>query len=392
MSKSFKYVSDFQFPSECGFTGSSGKTMVKGYARGGKPDMAHGGSHGTAKKAIANERAEMSRIKQETRSERKDAGQEMSRVRKEMRYDEAKLKSDRPMRKQYPTDRSEPMIKMMSGGMIKDRSKLGIEGNKNPGETKKHTAPDLPKPKTMMKSGGPVKKMAKGGAPKAGIANSPKLQAMTQMASQGAALAAQKNAASQQPMPRRPNPTQVNPARPKSPPPGAAQAAAQLQGAGAGASQSAIRNAQQNAANQQMNTSGPQLIRPGQPVSPPRGAAPVKTALGNTGGPRPAQTPAAPLSAKPMPGRINQPTVVGGRGARDDAPRGPIAKPNMAQRGGPGFMAKGGMTPKQEAKVGKVMGEFKAGDLHSGSKSGPMVKSRKQAVAIAMSEAGKKRK
>lgn len=254
MSKSFKYVSDFQFPSECGFTGSSGKTMVKGYARGGKPDMAHGGSHGTAKKAIANERAEMSRIKQETRSERKDAGQEMSRVRKEMRYDEAKLKSDRPMRKQYPTDRSEPMIKMMSGGMIKDRSKLGIEGNKNPGETKKHTAPDLPKPKTMMKSGGPVKKMANGGA------------------------------------------------------------------------------------------------------MPPRGAAPVKTALGNTGGPRLAQTPAAPLSAKPMPGRINQPTVVGGRGARDDASRGPMAKPNMAQRGGPGGMAKGGMTPKQEAKVGKVKG------------------------------------
>lgn len=341
MSKSFKYVSDFQFPSECGFTGSSGKTMVKGYARGGKPDMAHGGSHGTAKKAIANERAEMSRIKQETRSERKDAGQEMSRVRKEMRYDEAKLKSDRPMRKQYPTDRSEPMIKMMSGGMIKDRSKLGIEGNKNPGETKKHTAPDLPKPKTMMKSGGPVKKMANGGA---------------------------------------------------MPPRGAAQAAAQLQRAGAGASQSAIRNAQQNAANQQMNTSGPQLIRPGQPVSPSGGAAPVKTALGNTGGPRPAQTPAAPLSAKPMPGRINQPTVVGGRGARDDASRGPMAKPNMAQRGGPGGMAKGGMTPKQEAKVGKVMGEFKAGELHSGSKSGPMVKSRKQAVAIAMSEAGKKRK
>lgn len=204
MSKSFKYVSDFQFPSECGFTGSSGKTMVKGYARGGKPDMAHGGSHGTAKKAIANERAEMSRIKQETRSERKDAGQEMSRVRKEMRYDEAKLKSDRPMRKQYPTDRSEPMIKMMSGGMIKDRSKLGIEGNKNPGETKMHTAPDLPGPKTMMK--------------------------------------------------------------------------------------------------------------------------------------------------------------------------------------------RGGMTPKQEAKVGKVMGEFKAGELHSGSKSGPMVKNRKQAIAIAMSEAGKKRK
>lgn len=227
MSKSLKYVSDFQFPSECGFTGSTGKTMVKGYARGGHADVAkdkamvtkavhkheksmHKGepltkmAMGGVKKAMGNERAEMSRIKQETRSERKDAGEEMSRVRKEMRYDEAKLKSDRPMRKQYPTDRSEPMIKAMAGGMIKDRSKLGIEGNKNPGETKMHTAPDLPGPKTMMK--------------------------------------------------------------------------------------------------------------------------------------------------------------------------------------------RGGMTPKQEAKVGKVMGEFKAGDLHSGSKSGPMVKSRKQAIAIAMSEAGKKRK
>jgi hypothetical protein len=241
MSKSFKYVSDFQFPSECGFTGSTGKTMVKGYARGGKADiaqdkamiktalqkhekslhkgepltkMAKGGMCGPdgyamggaakAKDAMRNERAEMSRIKQETRSERKDAGEEMSRVRKEMRYDEAKLKSDRPMRKQYPTNRSEPMIKAMAGGMIKDKSKLGIEGNKNPGETKMHTAPDLPGPKTMMK--------------------------------------------------------------------------------------------------------------------------------------------------------------------------------------------RGGMTPKQEAKVGKVMGEYKAGELHSGSKSGPMVKSRKQAVAIAMSEAGKKKK
>lgn len=38
-------------------------------------------------------------------------------------------------------------------------------------------------------------------------------------------------------------------------------------------------------------------------------------------------------------------------------------------------------------KVGKVMGEYKRGTLHSG-KGGPVVKSRKQAVAIAMSQAG----
>jgi hypothetical protein len=48
--------------------------------------------------------------------------------------------------------------------------------------------------------------------------------------------------------------------------------------------------------------------------------------------------------------------------------------------------------PKTKAgkagKMGKVMHEFKAGSLHSGSKSGPKVKSRKQAVAIGMSEAG----
>lgn len=43
---------------------------------------------------------------------------------------------------------------------------------------------------------------------------------------------------------------------------------------------------------------------------------------------------------------------------------------------------------KKPAKVGKVMKEYKAGELHSGSKSGPVVKNRKQAIAIAMSEAG----
>jgi len=37
-------------------------------------------------------------------------------------------------------------------------------------------------------------------------------------------------------------------------------------------------------------------------------------------------------------------------------------------------------------KVAKVMKEFKNGTLHSGKK-GPVVKSKKQAIAIAMSEA-----
>lgn len=44
-------------------------------------------------------------------------------------------------------------------------------------------------------------------------------------------------------------------------------------------------------------------------------------------------------------------------------------------------------TKKQTAKVGKVMREYKEKGLHSG-KGGPLVKSRKQAIAIALSEAG----
>ncbi|MES2201889.1 MAG: DUF6496 domain-containing protein [candidate division FCPU426 bacterium] len=42
---------------------------------------------------------------------------------------------------------------------------------------------------------------------------------------------------------------------------------------------------------------------------------------------------------------------------------------------------------KRPAKVAKVMEEFKEGKLHSGSRKGPKVTDRKQAIAIALSEA-----
>jgi len=46
---------------------------------------------------------------------------------------------------------------------------------------------------------------------------------------------------------------------------------------------------------------------------------------------------------------------------------------------------------KSQKKIHRVMSEFKDHTLHSGSKKGPLVKSRSQAIAIAMSEAGKKK-
>jgi len=51
-----------------------------------------------------------------------------------------------------------------------------------------------------------------------------------------------------------------------------------------------------------------------------------------------------------------------------------------------------GKTSMSQHKIEKVMHEYKGGALHSGSKKGPVVTSRKQAVAIAMSEAKKGKK
>lgn len=47
---------------------------------------------------------------------------------------------------------------------------------------------------------------------------------------------------------------------------------------------------------------------------------------------------------------------------------------------------------KGKKKIKKVMKEFKEGELHSGSKKGPVVKEPKQAIAIAMSESRKSKK
>jgi len=64
MTKSFRYVKDFEFPSEAGYTGSCGKTTTKGYARGGNvaapktpaPTATPANAHGKATSAAAHAR------------------------------------------------------------------------------------------------------------------------------------------------------------------------------------------------------------------------------------------------------------------------------------------------------------------------------------------------
>lgn len=46
----------------------------------------------------------------------------------------------------------------------------------------------------------------------------------------------------------------------------------------------------------------------------------------------------------------------------------------------------------KKTKAEKIMHEFKVGTLHSGSKKGPIVRNRKQAIAIMLSQTGKSRK
>lgn len=47
---------------------------------------------------------------------------------------------------------------------------------------------------------------------------------------------------------------------------------------------------------------------------------------------------------------------------------------------------------EKRSKIEKVMHEFKLGELHSGSKKGPIVTNPKQAIAISISEAKKRKK
>ena len=79
------------------------------------------------------------------------------------------------------------------------------------------------------------------------------------------------------------------------------------------------------------------------------------------------------------------------KAASVDSPTTALRKGGVVKKAKPAKkMAKGGMTKKQTAKIGKVMGEFKEGTLHSG-KNGKVVKDKGQAIAIALSVARKKK-
>jgi hypothetical protein len=107
--------------------------------------------------------------------------------------------------------------------------------------------------------------------------------------------------------------------------------------------------------------------------------------------------PVAPMAPMVQPGAMKKGGFVpaGSGMVKTEGTLGIKGNKNPGEMNGKPTMAtKTGNVPyKTGGKVAKVMGEFKAGDLHSSSKSGPAVKSRKQAIAIALSEAraGKKK-
>lgn len=401
MGKTLKYVSEFSFPSDKGYSGSAGKQMVKGYARGGScgpMKKADGGKVDRLKGVIGNERKEMMRVEDRQR----DAGQELARVRSEMRYDKNEMKG---ARKQYPTNRSEPMIAMKKGGAIPAPKKDMLYSKKEVNAKnllRDGKAPPLPHAKgsVNMKSGGPVKK-AMGGAMPAPVAAAPAGGMNPFSGLYGRPSAS--NPPPQMPaMPQRqPAPGGMGMAgRPAGTPmPSPDLAAARAMGMGPGTSPLSPTNTTPDLSRMPSRSGQPLDLRSiltqmaaraqqqQMPAPKPGQVGSATGAMPNIGGfPSPI---AGRPAGMPMPSPDLAAARAMGMGPGTNPPSSINSTPNLSSRPPTSLrrMAKGGAT-----KVGKVMGEFKEGKLHSGSKSGPVVKSRKQAIAIGISEARKAKK
>jgi hypothetical protein len=117
----------------------------------------------------------------------------------------------------------------------------------------------------------------------------------------------------------------------------------------------------------------------GGPSAAPAGALQAMRAMQEARGQQRMAPPARPMAQMPARPMAQAP----------QRPAGPPPAMSQTMRGG-AALKKGGAVPKAgQYKIPKVMDEFKSGKLHSGSKSGPEVTSRKQALAIAISEARK---
>ena len=166
MSKSFRYVSEFEFPSDKGFSGSAGATSVKGYCRGGKVMKKADGGVANARNAIRNERSEMQRVE----AKRKDAGQELQRVRQEMAYDKNVVRGgQRPQMPQGQQRRMQGQMQQSPLGQVAQQGYCGggkvkkAEGGKVTSACKSEIRKDVHKHETAMHPGKPLTKMAKGG-------------------------------------------------------------------------------------------------------------------------------------------------------------------------------------------------------------------------------------
>jgi hypothetical protein len=370
MGKTLKYVSEFSFPADKGYSGSAGQQTVKGYARGGScatpMKKAEGGMieresvrfiplsdsakfskaigrgslpsmiRGVARDmALSDFEEEGRRALDEARAARasqltgerapprarsqglRSPVAEMARERALMGEDAGYKKGGMAMRKQYPANNGKPLI---SGPKTASAPKADMLFSKKEVNAKNlladGKAPSLPHAKgsVNMKNGGPVKPAPAKRPP---------------------------NVAPPQP------PVPVRMAAVSRPPPDYKTMAG-------GSPQDRMMNQAQMQAQMQAASQGGQSLK-----------------AGAQGGQQLGGPPSSMMNQAQMRAQMQAQMQAAAQGRQP-----------------PGrMMAKGGA-----AKVGKVMSEFKAGNLHSGSKSGPAVKSRKQAIAIGLSEARRGKK